>query len=158
MVPLQVALLFQAEPPVLEKISDAVSNGLSFWEIVFISLGTYFLGVVAQYGVSLLLKKADLHNNRRMKITEEAIKHELDTYRSLVKLRGFQRGDSSEMLSAIEALNISLSDNKLLFSKKYHKAATDIVEYFSVVCGDFIKKDVKKEKKLFEAIYNSFYN
>lgn len=151
-------LLLQAELPVLGDISDAVSEGLTVWQVVGISIATYLLGFLAQYIVSLLLKRADVHNNRRMKITELAIQHELSTYRSLVKLRGFQRGESSQMLSEIESLNVSLSDNKLLFSKRYHKAATDIVEYFSVVCPDFVKKDVQREKKLFDALYNSFYN
>lgn len=152
------ALLLQAEPQMLEKISEAVIKGLTVWQVVFISIVTYLLGVLAQFLVSLLLKKADVHNDRRMKITELAIKCEVSTYQSLVKLRWFQRGDASQMLSMIEKLNIELSDNKLLFSKKYHKAATEIVDYFSVVCGDFTKKDVKREKRLFDVLYNSFNN
>ena len=152
------ALLLQAEPQMLDKISEAVSKGLTVEQVVLVSIGTYLLGVLAQYFVSLLLKKADVHNDRRMKITELAIQCELSTYHSLVKLRGFQRGDASQMLSMIETLNVELSDNKLLYSKKYHKEAIDIVEYFSVVCGDFTKKDVNREKKLFDALYNSFNN
>ena len=149
-------ILLQTEPQVLGNITESVSNGLTVAQVILISLGTYFLGLFAQYAVSLLLKRADVKNDRKMKIAELSIANEVNTYKLLIQLRGYQNGDSALLLSAIENLNIILNNDKLLFSSKFHKAAEDIVEYFSVVCGDFTKKDIQKEKKLFDILYSSF--
>ena len=148
--------ILQTEPQFLGDISEAVSKNLTVGQVVIISICTYLLGALVQYFVSVFLKKVDVKNDRKMKIAELQISKEISTYKSLVLLRGYQKGESSRLLSDIETLNVTLNNDKLLYSRKFHRASEDVIEYFSLVCGDFTKKDIHKETKLFDALYNTF--
>ena len=155
---LYIVHYLQSEPSVIEAVANDVSKGLSTSQIVFISLLTYFLGAFVQYVVSWLLRKTDVKNDRKMKITDISIKEEVEVYRLLIDLRGFQKHESANLLCSIQTIQMRLSNDKILFSKSFYNAAQGIVEYFSIVAGDFTRKDVSKETSLFDVLYKSFHN
>ena len=147
----------QSEPIILNTVADHMSSGLSTVQIVIISFITYVVGAFVQYLVSWFLRKTDVKNDRKMKIAEISIAQEVDIYKALVKLRGYQKYESKDLLASIQQLQIQLSNDKILFSKQFYKVAQDLVDYFAIIAGDYTRKDVNKELSLFDALYDSFH-
>lgn len=147
----------QSAPAVLETVTNHMSEGLSTIHIVIISFITYVVGAIVQYWVSWFLRKTDVKNDRKMKIADISIAQEVDIYKALVKLRGYQKYESKDLLVSIQDLQIQLSNDKILFSKQFYQVAQDLVDYFAIVAGDFTRKDINKEKSLFDALYDSFH-
>lgn len=150
--------VLQSEPAVIEAIANDISKGLSTSQIVFFSLLTYFLGALVQYVVSWLLHKSDLKNDRKMKIAEISITEEVAIYRLLIGLRGFQKHESMDLLNSIQSAQLRLSNDRILFPEKFYRAAQEVLDYFSIVAGDYTRKDVSKEVSLFDVLYKSFHN
>lgn len=153
-----IVFFLQSEPAVIDAVTSHFSEGLTTIQVVIISFITYVIGVFVQYGVSWLLRRTDVKNDRKMKIAEISIAKEISIFKSLVELRGFQKNESAELLDSIQTLQIQLNNDRILFSTHFYKAAQEIVEYFSIVAGDYTRKDVKKESSLFDSLYDSFHN
>lgn len=152
------AVILQLEPHVVDKVTEVVSGNLTAWQVIVISLITYFVGYLLQLGLSLLLKKVEIQNDRKKRIAELAITKEVEIYQSLIKLKGYQKGEAIELLDTLETLNLSINLERILLSKRYISSVEEILEYFSVICADFSKKDIKREQVLFDSLYKSFHD
>lgn len=149
--------ILQVESPSL--VGEVVSNSGSLsWRIVLFSLLSYLICAGIQYVLSLLLKKRDVRNNRQMKITDITIEKEMELFSKLDHLRTFQKGEGLKMLNELECIRELLGHNQLMYRKGLSKIADELTDYFSVLCTDFSKRDMKKEINLFNKYRDQFYS
>ncbi len=92
-----------------------------------------------------------------MKIADITIQKEIELFSKLDHLRTFQKGEGQEMLNELENIRGLLSQNRLMYRKGLSKVADEITDYFSVLCTDFSKKDIKKEVSLLNKYRDQFY-
>lgn len=127
------------------------------WRIIIISLLVYLISMLIQHLLNLNLKKKDIKYNRQMKITDICLAEEIELYKRIDQLRVFQKEDKHKMLDEIEVINNYLNTNRILIRKDIYKNAQELIDYFTKVCGDFSKRDIKLEAELLNKYKNSFY-
>ena len=79
-------------------------------------------------------------------------------FKTLDKLRLYDKTQSQEMLSEVKIINRFMSENKLYIPDKIRNISIDILDYFKNVMTDYPQKDLEKEEKLFNKFYNEFNN
>ena len=136
------------------EVSQAV--GLKGWQVIAFAIITYLVCMFLQYWLSLLVKNKDVSNDRKMKIADLSISAGVELFQGLDHLRSFQKTEVDQMLDQIQSLYLLLNSNKVLFSKSLYTKADMILSYFSDLCADYTKKDIKREMSLFEDYIKAF--
>ena len=124
------------------------TNNTSLWlgigvliNILMTCLNSYF---------QLRLKKHDSVIDRQRLINNKRIDIESTIYKKLSALSYYQKNETHAMLDAIEELQTYVND-------KLNSIYTYIIDYFSGVCTDFRKKDLKRETRMlkkFKRVFN----
>lgn len=140
-------------------INEAVSNPESLSpKVLLIALLSYLVCAVIQYYVSVLLKRRDMRNDRQMKIADLTVEKEIELFKKLDHLRTFQKDENQQLLSELENIRELLGQNRLMYRKELSTIADEFTDYFSIVCTDYSKRDLKKELKLLDKYRNQFYS
>ena len=82
---------------------------------------------------------------------------EIELFKMLDHLRTFQKNENHELLNELERIRELLNQNRLMYRKDLYLIAYEITDYFSIICTDYSKRDVKKENKMLDRYRDQFY-
>ena len=144
---------------VISNVASAVegtSSNLVYWLIainIFVTIITGVINFFLQKG----LKKQDVINDRKKIISNKAVEVESYIYEAISSLSSFQYSEKHKMLDEIEQLQTYVNKNRLFIRNKLYKAYIDIIDYYSVICINFMRKDPNKERQLLDK-YRKVFN
>ena len=81
-----------------------------------------------------------------------------DTYEMLIDLKkeSISSPLGENFLQKIQAGNYALLKNRINLTKGLVESTKNILDYFSEILTDFNKKDMKREKKLFDSFISEY--
>lgn len=158
---MNIYFILQAQVP-LETVetlmntyaSDGKSSLVIY--ILIIVIVNFILNIVTFF-MQKKLKDKEVEVDRRCLINKQSVEIESYLYGELQKFSSFQKNESHELLDAIVNLQTYIEGNHLYIRKKLLRICTEMVDYYSVVCTDFKRKDPSKELKLLEKYKKTFY-
>lgn len=124
--------------------------------ILIIVIVNFLLNIVTFF-MQKKLKDKEVEVDRKCLINKQSVEIESYVYGEFQKFSSFQKHESHELLDAIVNLQTYIDENHLYIRKKLVRICTEVIDYYSVVCADFKRKDAGKELKLLEKYKKAFY-
>ena len=136
--------------------AEVASSDLVYWLIAINIVITIITGLV-NFFIQRGLKKQEVVYDRKKIISHKAVEVESYIYESISLLSSFQYSEKHKMLDEIEQLQTYVNKNRLFIRNKLYKAYIDIIDYYSVICINFMRKDPNKERQLLDK-YRKVFN
>lgn len=138
-----------------ETNAGAVSSNLIYW-LIAINIGVTIITGVINFLLQKGIKKQEVINDRKKIISNKAVDVESYIYEALSALFSFQYTENHQMLDAIDQLQTYVNKNRLFIRNKPYKVYLDVVDYCSVICVNYKRKDPKKEAQLLDKYRKAF--
>ena len=103
------------------------------------------------------LKEFEVTIDRKKLINHQSIEIETKIFKEINGLSLVDSKQSHVLLGKVLGLQTYINENKLFVRRKLMRLTNDIIDYYSLVCTDFRKKDYSKETKLLDK-YKKIFN
>lgn len=127
--------------------------------IIFIVLACLFIISVASNILSQWLINKQLFRNetKKIKIEKKLIVIE-ELYKKLTYLKNetYSTPLKNQFIENVKNTNNWIAENKINLTTELFNSSQEILDYFSEIYTNYERKDIKKEKKLFEKFLSGY--
>ena len=120
--------------------------------------GLFVISIIANILTQCLVNKQLLKNETKKIKIERKLSVIEDLYKSLINLKSetFSFPISNAFPLEVKKMNIWLSENRINLTADLYNCSQDILDYFLEIYTNYERKDINKEKKLFQRFLSGY--
>lgn len=141
-------------------LKELISNSINDYKtLLYTLIGLIIVNLIFEilkFCSSIFLSNKEKSNSKQLLLDERRIDIQEKLYKSLHRLKLYDKRQTDDMLIDINDISSFTSKNKLFISKELLLITNQILDYFKGLLLNYNEKNIETEIKLFDKYFDEF--